>query len=188
MVRLGATCAPIALFRLSRRIGGCGIASTFDEGCLTLLASIPTYSPAARCLLRSNASHSRCPRCVRFPPDRDQIADVAILLFRATRRHHICVSIRGKRQPTEAPKRKSPSPGFGGFGAGASIIGRERNNTITQHPIPTSTYFNYEPSRTGKRMTGTGIINSGLRFVLRRSFRTKRPSSVLCPFGGQRLS
>ena len=60
------------------------------------------------------------------------------------------------------PKEKAPARGLG-LGAGASMIGRERNNTITQHTIPTSTYFNYEPSRTGKQMTGTGTINSGPR-------------------------
>ncbi len=31
----------------------------------------------------SSAALSRCPTCVRFPPDLDQIADVAALRFRA---------------------------------------------------------------------------------------------------------
>ena len=38
---------------------------------------------AAKCRCGSISTEIRCPRYVRFPPDRDQIADVSALRFRA---------------------------------------------------------------------------------------------------------
>jgi hypothetical protein len=56
----------------------------------------------------SISTEIRCPRYVRFPPDRDQVADVSALRFRAKKRLMHCNITRETQ--TERPPRAAVSP------------------------------------------------------------------------------